>query len=381
MKRVLKFAVIVSLAMIAWLTYRQIPSSMRAEWRAGLQREVTERLRGLRDRDSAGEGTTQEERAAGDEESAPSRVQKVRGLNAVRLSLEEQQQTGVGVQILERRSHLSESPASGKVLDIRPLVDLRAAYYAALGEQEIARTSIATSARAVERLRVLHREEANVSTRQLQEAESQAASDRARLSAIERRLLDIRNQALQQWGEALVSMVLAEDAQQFDKLVKHQDVLVLVTLSPTEELPTDVSFVFVGATGERSRARKAHLVSPAAQTDTVSQGETYFFRTNGERLRVGMRMDVWIPQARVPREGVEVPGSAVIWYADKLWVYVQEGADLFVRLPLAAYEETGDGWFVTTGLAPGDSVVVSGAQMLFSEEFRSNIPSEDEARE
>jgi hypothetical protein len=94
-----------------------------------------------------------------------------------------------------------------------------------------------------------------------------------------------------------------------------------------------------------------------------------------------MRMDAWIPRPGEPSKGVEVPGAAVIWYANKLWVYVQRENGLFVRQPLNEYEETRDGWFVTEGVKPGERVVISGAQMLFSEEFRSAIPSEDEARE
>jgi hypothetical protein len=315
------------------------------------------------------------------ETTTPSRLQKVEGLSAIRLTAEEQRQTGVALQTMESTVHLSESLAAGRVLDIQPLVDLRASYSAARGEQEIHRAAIAASGRSVERLRTLNREGGNVSTRQLQEAESQAASDRARLAAAERRMQDIRSQALLTWGEALVEMSLAEDSQLFEQLVTHQDVLVLVTLRRGEELPEGLNFIYVGPSGDRTRARKAYLVSAATQTDPVSQGETYFYRTNASKLRVGMRMDAWIPRPGQPREGVETPGTAVIWYANKLWVYVKSGEELFVRRPLQEYEETRDGWFVTKGLTPGDQIVVGGAQMLFSEEFRSNIPSEDEARE
>jgi hypothetical protein len=91
-----------------------------------------------------------------------------------------------------------------------------------------------------------------------------------------------------------------------------------------------------------------------------------------------MRLDVWIPAGAQPRRGVEVPGSAVIWHADRPWVYVRTGADLFVRKMLTGHEETRDGWFVGEGLGAGDEIVVAGAQMLYSEEFRARIPDEDE---
>ncbi|MEZ5444736.1 MAG: hypothetical protein R3F45_02990 [Gammaproteobacteria bacterium] len=371
------------LAALAAIAYSIPPATWRA-W-TGELREV---IAGLGDRgpeEGAGEGVSaeEEESGAGDDDDivVPSRVEKFEGLSAVRMSAEEQRQTGVRVLALTATTYQSETLASGRVLDIQPLVDLRAEFNAARGEQEMARAALAASSRAAERMRVLNREGGNVSARQLQEAVAQAASDNARLAAAERRLEDLRNQAAVQWGPTLVDMALAETSALFDQLVTHQDVLVLVTLRPGEELPDATSFIYVGPTGERTRARKAYLVSPASQTDPAAQGETYFFRTHGSKLRIGMHMDAWIPRPGPAREGVEVPGAAVLWYANKLWVYARHGEELFVRRPLREYEETRDGWFVTDGVTAGEEVVVSGAQMLFSEEFRSAIPSEDEARE
>ena len=34
---------------------------------------------------------------------------------------------------------------------------------------------------------------------------------------------------------------------------------------------------------------------------------------------------------------------------------------------------SGDGWFVSEGVGPSDRIVVSGAQVLLSEEFKSQI--------
>ena len=151
----------------------------------------------------------------------------------------------------------------------------------------------------------------------------------------------------------------------------------MVSLYPDQVLPPEVRTIFVGPTGERRLARQATFVSAAPQTDTVTQGETFFFKADADKLRTGMRMQAWIPQG-APLKGVEVPGDAVIWYGGRLWVYVQKDDGLYVRRALEAHHETHAGWFVTAGVRAGDRVVVSGAQMLFSEEFRTAIPSEDD---
>jgi hypothetical protein len=49
--------------------------------------------------------------------------------------------------------------------------------------------------------------------------------------------------------------------------------------------------------------------------------------------------------------------------------YVQVDEGVFSRRVVGLEQPTKDGWFVTDGLAPGESVVVSGAQQLLSTEL------------
>jgi hypothetical protein len=374
--------------LLAVIAYLLVPVATRAKFWSELRDTIRGHATALVSGDASDGAAIESDSAArqratnsADVAMPASRVVKVDGLVAIHMSTQEQQQTGVAVLNLVETNYQSESLATGRVLDVQPLISLRADLNAARGEQEVAQASLAASSRSANRLRLLNKEDGNVSTRQLQEAESQAAVDSARVAAATRRLQDLRNAAVLQWGAPLVDLVLATNQTAFNALVSSEDVLVLVTLRPGETLPPATTSVFVGPTGERALARKAELVSAAVQTDPISQGETYLFRTSGNRLRVGMSMDAWIPRSGGTITGVEVPRAAVIWYANNLWVYIRQGEDLFVRHPLPNHEESRGGWFVSEGLAPGDAVVVAGAQMLFSEEFRSAIPSEDEARE
>ena len=72
-------------------------------------------------------------------------------------------------------------------------------------------------------------------------------------------------------------------------------------------------------------------------------------------------------------QGVMIPAAAVVWWQGKAWVYVQTDPNHFVRRELSTETPVPEGWFVGTGLAAGDSIVVRGAQLLLSEEFRAQI--------
>ena len=58
-------------------------------------------------------------------------------------------------------------------------------------------------------------------------------------------------------------------------------------------------------------------------------------------------------------------------------------AGRYARVRLAGDHPVGDGWLATEGgdLAPGDTVVVRGAQVLLSEEFKSRVRVGDEVAE
>ena len=77
-------------------------------------------------------------------------------------------------------------------------------------------------------------------------------------------------------------------------------------------------------------------------------------------------------------KGVVVPERAVVWHAARPWVYVRRDADRFVRTPVSASRLIPGGWFNAEGLEPGAEVVVTGAQLLLSEELEYRIRNENE---
>jgi hypothetical protein len=79
-----------------------------------------------------------------------------------------------------------------------------------------------------------------------------------------------------------------------------------------------------------------------------------------------------------PVAGVIVPAQAVVWHAGKAWAYVKQDQQTFARYEVSAAEELDGGWFSAGGLRAGDEVVVSGSQLLLSEELKYQIRNENE---
>jgi hypothetical protein len=374
-----------------------------APWRDAVEKRVAEmdirlpRLAEVRrrigvDGDGGGDGNPDDGRrgaVAGDGDTRPavrgdgtdgkdiSRVEIVDGVPTVRLDQATQAQSGVATQVLGQATFAPEIAAFGRVMDLQPFVELRARFDAAKYTAETIRPGLVASEQEVERLRALHKDEHIIATKRLQEAEARWKRERAELRRIEAERRAVRDEARQEWGPELSGSVLG-DSETFERLLARKDVLLLVTLPVGKTLPENTRTVLVSADGNRDHARPAHYVSAAPYTDPVIQGETYFFRTGTGRLRSDMRVDVWVEQSELSAVGVIVPQPAVIWATGQAWAYVKVDDEHFARRPVPTEVEAPGGWFVKDSIRPGEHLVISGAQMLYAEEFRWQIRNEDE---
>ena len=69
-------------------------------------------------------------------------------------------------------------------------------------------------------------------------------------------------------------------------------------------------------------------------------------------------------------DGVVIPRTAVVSWQGRAWVYVRTTPETFTRREVTTNNSTGAGFFQSEGFSAGDEVVVTGPQMLLSEEFR-----------
>lgn len=320
----------------------------------------------------------EKEREAANNDRVSPKVEIVEGVIMVRLPADIQRQAGIETASPAPAFHQSEMSASAYVVDLQPLFEFRSRYNEYDADRKIAEAELLASSAEYHRLSVLHADQANISDRQYQLAKAKWQADKTRAEAGARKIQDLRSEALQTWGEVLVDAAV-NDTGLFEQLRSAGSVLLLVTLGGGQQLPPGAKMLKIRRSGEAGApARQAVFISPAPYTRSVVQGETYYFQTRHGALRTGMQLDAWIPLPDTAALGVTIPESAVVWYVDRPWVYAQKDEETFFRLPLDRNAETRTGWFVEKGIKPEDRIVVRGAQMLLSEEFRWSIPDEDD---
>ena len=128
----------------------------------------------------------------------------------------------------------------------------------------------------------------------------------------------------------------------------------------------------------RAEAVEGSFVSDAPRASAALPGNTYFYMVEGADLRVGARVLARVATDDASFDGVIVPNEAVVWHAGKSWAYRKHDAETFGRYEIATDSQLGEGWFQQGLMKVGDEVVVSGAQLLLSEELKFQIRNENE---
>ncbi len=305
-----------------------------------------------------------------------------KGVATLIVPVASQKQSEIHIIRLQKTQHQSTLASYGAVEVIDGLIEMRTRYLAALSDGNVTRASITVLAQNLHRLQQLNQDDKNVSDRAVQEVQASLNGEKAKLASSATLANGIRDNIRQQWGETLANWVISEPNRgELQSLFQSNEVLLKVSL-PFDVTPNKNAVLEIAPLGSQSQWIKARFISVAPQADEAVQGKTYFYRAPAAGLRKGMRIAVRFANENKVVDGVIVPHEAVVWFANKAWVYQKIGADQFIRRLISTETEienqTMSGWYNTAGLSADDEVVSSGAQLLLSEELKYQIKNENE---
>jgi hypothetical protein len=284
--------------------------------------------------------------------------------------------SGLKTMIVSSSQHQAEFEIAAKVVSVAPLLALRERYLVAQAELIGAKARLKLMSQNLNRQQDLFRHGVSAK-RSVQEQEAQVSSERAQVEVSNVKLTAIANETRLNWGAKLAEWTLSEQTAQLSTFLTGQQHLLQITLPSSKPLAHNIVTVFVDPSGERSKAYSATLISRSTQADNALQGESYFFQTHDDQLRVGMKVSVWIPETTREQSGAVVPESALLWYMDQVYVYIKVDNETFARRLIRSYSSIQDGYFIPEGINTGEEIVITGGQILLSEELRGQIPDED----
>lgn len=314
------------------------------------------------------------------------------GLPTITLSSDLQKQADIAVRRPNTVPYQRQVQGYGSVLDLQSFTNLSNKIATAKGQLAVAQAKLNASQAAFERARVLHGKGEAISKAQFQTAEATYRSDEASAQAAQVQTQNASASAYQAWGP-LLGRSLADGTALARDLIQRRKVLVQVTLPVGVSLAQPPQTAFIETTtGQRVRIE---FVSLATRTDPKIQGVSFFYTADAASEALpGMNVIALLPVGQ-PTPGVAIPGTAVVWFQGSAWVYLQTKADTFTRREIPTGLPSPNGGYVVPvlptmlrlepdapasdadsaaqGFPTNESLVVTGAQALLSQEFSAQI--------
>ena len=282
------------------------------------------------------------------------------GEPVITINAETQHRIALRVETLAAATQLCEVRGYGRTLDPAPLAALQL-------ELRTAQVSSVASSREYERLKALNAQDQNASLRAVQIAEATAQHDQIILESVRDRL------ALG-WGKTLAER--PDLAKLISSLCAHDAALVRVDLPVGAATTPTGARILPLTNGEEPIDAQLLGPMPSIELQLQGQGFLLLLNPNVARLMPGAAVSAQLQLPGAAETGVVVPRSAVVRAEGRAWVYVQTGAESFTRREIALGNSLAAGWFLPSALAPHDPLVVSGAQVLLSEELKSRFETE-----
>lgn len=291
--------------------------------------------------------------------SAKSTVEYVNDTTVIRLDLKQQQVIGLKTATLSAATLPPEIKAYGRVLDSASLISLQS-------EKVAARAALQASRAEYDRLKKLNVQD-NASAHTLEMAKAQLAHDQGASETAQAQLTAAS-------GET----VAGQPSEFFQSLASQKKTLVRLDL-PAGEISAETPSAAILTLPGNQPPVVAKFFGRATTVDLQTQGEGFIFLvTNAPAsLMPGLAVTGFLQMSGEPAHGVIVPDDAVTRSDNRAWIYAQTGETDFERREIILDHPTDGGWFVTNGIVAGEKIVVTGAQVLLSEERKSQIKLED----
>lgn len=314
-----------------------------------------------------------------EEIESPNRVNEKEGISVIHLPLATQQNSGIKTTQIKPMLFQGEIKSFGHVVSIDSLIEAKTHFLSLKANASLAQANNQKNVQQYQRLKTLNDDDKNVSDRAVQEALALVNADNANLKSYELQLKNLKNSVQLQWGESLSKLIFdSKLPNHLTSLLNRKNVLIQVSLPLSTANPAAGSSINIAPLNDSDVPIRAIYVSPAPKADTNGFGKTFYYSAPADQLRVGMRVSVELGDAKSSAvDGVIIPSNAVVWYAGTPWAYFKQGKDEFVRKPIATDNEVDAGWF-NKNLSAESEVVVQGAQLLLSEEFKYLIKNEND---
>jgi len=191
---------------------------------------------------------------------------------------------------------------------------------------------------------------------------------------------NLKQKVITQWGDKFYRLISEnEDKSNLKKILQGNARLIKITLPSAESnnpVPNKIIFSPINGNNEI----EGTFVAEAPTIEPSILGQTFYYLINSSELRIGSKLvGFYKNDQKNQKKLYEIPNSAIVWSNGISWVYTETESNLFIKKPINLINEIKSGWLAESELLNGqDLLVINGAQLLLSEEYKYQIKNENE---
>jgi hypothetical protein len=330
------------------------------------------------------------------------------GETVIRMDKGMQNRSGLQVAALRSVSHQTQVKAYGTVIPLPDVSDLISRYYTAQADLKRARANsmlvhallhkaqanTEVSQQEYQRLQELNADNKNISDKVLESAnaafkvnsadvssaQGSIRANAADILAAQGALNSVKAAAIQRIGPTLAGWLFT-NSPVFQRLLSRQDVLVQVNFPVEAGISKPPGIITIKS--PNGQTFQVKFVSPALQTDPKIQEQSYYYIASADQegLFPGMSLIATFPTKHTLK-GVLIPKNAVVLWQGRSWVYLQKpDGEHFSRHAFLADTTTPEGWFDNSPMLSNRKIIVTGAELLLTEEFKAQMQSSGQSAE
>ncbi len=286
-----------------------------------------------------------------------------------------QKKSGIITNTLIKVKHQKSFTGYGKVLQVDEISAAQMKYQKTKSGFLTAKNNYELSFNEYKRLKKLNRGNSkNIAIKTLQAANTLLMNDKNILRNRRAEYDNTLNYLRQKWGEKFAQDIF-NNSPQFKRILTGTDLLLHITLPSGINESINPSFATIRANGG---SVKAEFISKSALTDSQIQGLSYYFIVSSDSKFILPGMDVSGKLSFGSMlTGVIIPSSSIVWNKGKAWSYLEIKKNRFYRYEIDTGIPVKNGYFILGKSLVDKKIVISGAQLLLSQEFKSQIKTED----
>lgn len=309
-------------------------------------------------------------------------LKSVNGVNFITLSAEIQSNSGIKTSPIQSSVYKKNLTNYATVLNIDFLIEQKNRFNEIKNQISLLTNELDRDKKNYERFKLLNDDNKNVSDKALQEVKVNYENTRIKLNATQELVSGIKQNIRAQWGETILSMIdQGLKKELFEFLLQGKARIVKVTLSENtdNEPPKNISLALIDNLSEKFLA---NYLAESPTLDKSLKGKTYFYIVYSNKLRIDSKVIASLVQENISSESekyLAIPKEAVVWNAGQAWIYIKTGDNKFLRKVIQTDNESPNGWIIKEEhIKENDLIVINGAQLLLSEEFKYQIKNEND---